>query len=102
MSKSLMLRWVTLPLATVTVAALAVVAQSVGPSPEAARLDGFSQADGANYFALSVRPPAATVADPALPWPPNVAAPATETALVAPSEPPASSSSPALTVVGPV
>ncbi|MGA2069512.1 MAG: hypothetical protein ABSG86_31460, partial [Thermoguttaceae bacterium] len=55
MSKSLVLRWVALPLAAVGVAALFVAAQNVEPSGEAARMEGFSQPDGTNYFAVSLR-----------------------------------------------
>ena len=49
------MRWLALPLATMSAAALLAAAQNVEPSGEAARLEGFSRPDGTNYFALSLR-----------------------------------------------
>ncbi len=61
------LRWMSLPLATVLGVALTMTAQTQvlgmrwGPAPWV-RLDGFTQADGGNVFALTLKPsvPAAT------------------------------------------
>jgi len=55
MSQFLVLRRLTLSLATLSAAALLMAAQNVEPSSEAARLEGFSGPDGTNYFALSLR-----------------------------------------------
>ncbi len=41
---------------TATVAMKSTVAISVEPSPEAARLDCYTDAEGANYFALTLKP----------------------------------------------
>ena len=41
---------------TATAAMMVTVAISVEPSPEAARLDCYTDADGANYFALTLKP----------------------------------------------
>jgi hypothetical protein len=60
MSQFLFLRWLTLPLAAMSAAVPLVAAQNdVEPSGEAARREGFSQPDGTNYFALSLRAAAA-------------------------------------------
>ena len=47
------LRWMSLPLATVLGVALTMTAQTQVLGSEAARLDGFTQADGSNVFALT-------------------------------------------------
>ena len=49
-------RLALLPLAAVAVALLAANVMGAEPGPEAARLDSFTHPDGANYFALSLRP----------------------------------------------
>ena len=57
MSRHTSLRLALLPFVTVAAAALVVgTVVSAEPSPEAARLDSFSHPDGANYFALSLKP----------------------------------------------
>ena len=50
------LRWMSLPLATVLGVALTMTAQTQVLGGEAARLDGFTQADGGNVFALTLKP----------------------------------------------
>ena len=50
------LRWMSLPLATVLGVALTMTAQTQVLGREAARLDGFTQADGSNVFALTLKP----------------------------------------------
>ncbi|MGA2257937.1 MAG: VWA domain-containing protein, partial [Thermoguttaceae bacterium] len=50
------LRWMSLPLATVLGVALTLPAQTQVLGGEAARLDGFTQADGGNVFALTLKP----------------------------------------------
>jgi len=46
------LRWMSLPLATVLGVALTMTAQNQALGREAAQLDGFTQTDGSNLFAL--------------------------------------------------
>ena len=59
MSKYLFfLRWMSLPLATVLGVALTMTAQTQVLGREAAQLDGFTQADGSNVFALHLKPSA--------------------------------------------
>ena len=54
------LRWMSLPLATVLGVALTMTAQTqVLKAAGTARLDGFTQADGDNVFALTLKPSAA-------------------------------------------
>ena len=48
--------WMSLPLATVLGVALTMTAQTQVLGGEAARLDGFTQADGGNVFALTLKP----------------------------------------------
>ena len=54
------LRSMSLPLATVLGVALTMTAQTQVLGREAARLDGFTQADGGNVFALTLKPSAGT------------------------------------------
>ncbi|MFH1922447.1 MAG: hypothetical protein ABIP48_21510, partial [Planctomycetota bacterium] len=56
MSKRSPLRLALLPAATMAVALAVTNLPGAEPSPEAARLDGFTHTDGANYFALSLKP----------------------------------------------
>ena len=62
MSKLSPCRLAFLPVAVMAVAVLVTGAVTAEPSPEAARLDSFSRADGENYFALSLRPAEAVAA----------------------------------------
>ena len=62
MSKTLFLRCAGLPCATVVAALLAAATWGAEPGSEAAGLKYFAHPDGTNYFALSVKPPAATAA----------------------------------------
>ena len=57
------LRWMSLPLATVLGVALTMTAQTQVLGGEAARLDGFTQADGGNVFALTLKPSASPAAN---------------------------------------
>jgi hypothetical protein len=57
MSQFLFSRVLAPSLAVLSGAALLAAAQDVKPSGEAARLEGFAQSDGTNYFALSLRAP---------------------------------------------
>ena len=57
------LRW-TLPAATVFGMALTMTAQTPVLGGEAARLDGFTQADGSNVFALTIKPSIAAATGP--------------------------------------
>ncbi len=50
------LRWIFLPLATVLGVALTMTARTEALGSEAARLDGFTQADGVSVFALTLKP----------------------------------------------
>ena len=56
MSKHSPFRLALLPVAAMAVAFLATGTMGAEPGPEAARLDSFTHADGANYFALSLTP----------------------------------------------
>ena len=58
------LRWIFLPLATVLGVALTMTARIEALGGEAARLDGFTQADGVGVFALTLKPPAPAVDGP--------------------------------------
>ncbi len=58
------LRSMALPLTTVLGVALTMTAQTRVLGGEAAQLDGFTQADGGNVFALTLKPPAATAHGP--------------------------------------
>ena len=57
------LRWMSLPLATVLGVALTMTAQTPVLGREAAQLDGFTQADGGNVFALTLKPSVARSAN---------------------------------------
>ncbi len=52
----LFLHWMSLPLATLLGVALTTTVQTRALGGEAARLDGFTQADGSNVFALTLKP----------------------------------------------
>src|SRR5271157_5470877 len=58
------LRWLSLSLATVLGVALPITAQSQLLGGEAARLDGFTQPDGGNIFALTLKPSVPTTNGP--------------------------------------
>ena len=58
------LRWMALPLATVLGVALIATPETKLLGSEAARLDGFSQADGGNVFALTLKPSVAAARGP--------------------------------------
>ena len=60
----LFLRYLSLPLATVLGMALTMTVQTQLQGSEAARLDGFTQANGGNVFALTLRSPVATASGP--------------------------------------
>ena len=56
MSKSTLVRWAALPLLTVVCGFVNHVALGAAPGPIAARIETFSHPDGANFFALSLKP----------------------------------------------
>ncbi len=58
------LRWMALPLATMLGVALTATPETKLLGSEAARLDGFTQADGGNVFALTLKPSAAAARGP--------------------------------------
>ncbi|MEI8376552.1 MAG: VWA domain-containing protein, partial [Planctomycetota bacterium] len=58
------LRWMSLPLATVLGVALTMTAPTRLLGRETARLDGFTQADGSNVFALTLKPSVSAASGP--------------------------------------
>ena len=58
MSKRIHFHLALLSSVTMVAAVLVTTARGADPGAEAAQLDGYTHTDGANYFALSVKPPA--------------------------------------------